>query len=295
MITRWIKNWKNIITDTFSAVGFLLLFIEIIDYFFPDFTQPKNWFWGFIILSLIYGFYKNYPRSSFVKKIRDKDSWIEIKICDAFSNNGAVIVPINDNFDLSLDGNVQKAKSLQSKLINDFYDTKEEHLKNDIQKKLDLTKTPFPMGKTIEIEQKGKRIYLLVNSTKNENNRSSSTFDDFLMALNGLWDFLSYDASKDEAVTIPLINTQHGRNSEITRDIVIKQIIDTFIDTTKYKSICEKLIISIQQSDIKKGSLDFDILCDYLEFQCNNYKDIKYDKKVEGKEDVPSIVSSIKL
>lgn len=295
MINRWIKSWGNIIKDTFVAVGFIMVIIEVIDYFFPNFTEPKNWFWYFVIASLVYGLLKNYPKSSFIKKIRDKDSWIEIKICDAFSNKGAVIIPVNNNFDLSLNGNVKKAKSLQNKLINDFYDSKEEHLKNDIQQKIDLINAPFPMGKTIEIEQKGKRFYLLVNSIKNENNRASSTFDDFLMSLNGLWDFLSYDSSRDESITIPLINTQHGRNSETTREVVVKQIIDTFIDATKYKSVCEKLIISIQPSDIKKGSLNMDSLCDYLEFQCNNYKDIKYDKKVEGKEDVPSVISSIKL
>ena len=293
MIKRWIKNWKSILTDIFAAVGFLILLTEVSNYFFPDFTQPKSWFWLFVLVSLIYGLFKNYPKSSFAQKIRDKDSWIVIKIGDAVSNAGALVVPVNNEFDLSLNGNVKKAKSIQNKLIGDFYDSKEDHLKNDIQQKLDLKQKPFPIGKTIEVEQKKKRFYLLANSIKNENNRATSSFDDFLMALNGLWDFLSCDASKDEAVTMPLINTQHGRNSQLTRDVVIKQIIDTFIDTSKYKCICEKLIISIHPSDIEKGALDFDSLCAYLEFQCNNYKDIKYDKKIEGKEDIPSVVSSI--
>lgn len=293
MIKRWIKNWKRILTDIFAAVGFIILIIEVINYFFPNFTQPQNWFWYFVLISLTYGLFKNYPKSSFAQKIRDKDSWIEIKIGDAFLNEGALIVPVNNEFDLSLNGNVKKAKSIQNKLITDFYDSKDEHLKNDIQNKIDLNNKPFPMGQTIEIEQKNKRFYLLVNSLKGDNDRASSSFDDFLMALNGLWSFLSSDSSKDEAVTMPLINTQHGRNSQLTRDFVIKQIIDTFIDATKYKSVCEKLIISIHPSDIKKGALDFDALNSYLEFQCNNYKDIKFDNKIEGKEDTPSVISSI--
>lgn len=293
MIKRWIKNWREIFTDIFAAVGFIILLIEIVIYFFPNFNQPQNWFWYFVLISLAYGLLKNYPKSSFVQKIRDRDSWIEIKIGDAFLNEGALVVPVNNEFDLSLNGNVKKAKSIQNKFITDFYDSKEEHLKNDIQDKINLNSIPFPIGQTVEVEQKNKRFYLLVNSVKGDNNRASSSFDDFLMALNGLWIFLSSDSGKDEAVTIPLINTQHGRNSQLTRDVVVKQIIDTFIDSSKYKSVCEKLIISIHPSDIKKGALNFDELSSYLKFQCDNYKDIKYDNKIEGKEDIPSTVSSI--
>ncbi len=287
------KNWKSFITDFFAAVGFLMLMVEVAQYFFPDFTKIRDHFLSFIVISVLFGICKNRPRNSFTGKIRDKDSWVELKIGDAFSNKGALVVPINNELDLYLGGNVKKAKSILNKLLMDYFDSKEEHLKSDLAEKLSSDSPPFPIGKAIEIEQKGKRFYLLVNSTKNENNRVSSTFDDFLMALNGLWDFLSSDASKGESVSIPLINTQHGRNSLITRNTVIKHIIDTFIDASKYKCICEKLIISIHPSDIQKGDLDFDQLCEYLEFQCKNYKDIKFDIKAVGKEIESSVISTI--
>ena len=65
-----------------------------------------------------------------------------------------------------------------------------------------------------------------------------------MISINKLWDFLSKDTTKGESITIPLINTQHGRNAELTREVVIKQIIDTFIDSSKYNSICEVTMLT---------------------------------------------------
>lgn len=296
-INRWANNWRLIIKDVLSSMGFLWLVTEVVEYFFSNIAQQlnlKSYGLIFFIISLMYGILKNFPKNVYKEKIRDRDSFVELKIGDAFNNKGALIVPINSELDVSLGGNVNKAKSIQHKLITDYYDSKEIHLKNDISSKIDLLNKPFPAGTVVEIEQKNKRFYLLVNTVKNNNNRVNSSLDDFINALNGIWDFLSKDSSRDEAVTIPLICTQHGRNADLTRSAVIKQIIDTFIDTTKYKSVCEKLIISIQPSDIAQGELDFEQLKEYLKFQCLNYKDIKFNTKPEGKGIEASVISTIK-
>ena len=108
-----------------------------------------------------------------------------------------------------------------------------------------------------------------------------------------MWEFLSSDSSKDKAIIIPLISAQHSRNPGLTREIIIKQIIDTFIDTSKYKAICERLIIVIHPSDLKQGNLNFDKLVEYQLFQCENYKNIEFNIKPEGKEIEPSKISKI--
>lgn len=296
IITRWISNWKNIIKDFLGAIGLFTLLFELIGIFFANFyllmRTPKI-FLMILFICIIYGLVKNYPKSKFVKKVRSKDVHIEIKIGDAFQNDGSLIIPINNEFDISLGGNVNKANSLQNKLIVDYYNSKSEHLLNDISKKIDLKKVPYPAGTTIEIKQKNKTFYLLVNSKKQANNRVSSNLDDFMLSLNGIWEHLSNNAGKDESITIPLLNTQHGRDSDLNRDIAVKQIIDTFISSTRHKIICDKLVISIYPDDLKKGQINFDNLVDYLTFQCDNYKDIKFDNKVIGKEIVISKIKSI--
>lgn len=294
---RWKNNWRSIIRDFLSIIGFIFLIVEIVDYFFPSISTDLNIpNYGILIgaSSFFIAIAKNFPKQSFKMKIRDRDSFITLKIGDAFKNNGALIIPINDYFDVSLNGNVNKSNSLQKRLIADYYESKSEHLIEDIKKTTDITEAPFHAGKVVEVEQKGKRFYLTVNSKKTENNRVKSTLEDFLDALNGIYEFLSSNASRDECVTIPLLSTQHGRNANLTRDVVIRQIIDTFIETTKHDSVCEELVISIHPTDIGKGNLDFDKLCNYLEFQCNNYKDIQFKEKPEGTPiEEPSTISDI--
>ena len=304
ILKRWIYNWKDIIWDFFSCLGLLWLLTEVVSFFFTalnDKLALPVFFYIFIAISFLFAIFKNYPKSSYCVKIRDRDSWIELKVGDAFNNKGALVVPFNDYFDSALNGNVRKAKSIQSKLIQEYFQGNENILTQKITPLILDEQAPFQIGKVIEIEsdksnsfiKKSKRFYLLVNSKKQSNNRVKSTIDDFMFSLNGLWDFLSFDSSRDETVSIPLINTQHGRNPDITREVVVKQIIDTFIETSKHKSICEKLIISIHPSDLKKGDLNLDQLFEYQLFQCKNYKEVKFNTKPEGREIESSNIAKI--
>lgn len=295
-LKRWIKNWKQIINDFFVSLGFIWLMVEMVEYFNSNLATNihlRSHGVVFVLLSLFSSLKKNYPKSSFIQRMRNTDYWIEIRLGDAFENEGALVVPINNMFDVALGGNVKKAKSIQNKLIQAYYSGKEDHLKNDIGIKLDLNKTPYPMGTVVEVEQSEKKFYLLANTKVSQNNRAESVVDDFMSSLVGLWDALACDSGKDEAVTIPLINTQHGRDPNLTREVVIKQIIDTFIDASRHRCVCDKLIISVQPVDLKKGELDIESLGKYLDFQCQNYKEIKFEPKKIGNEISPSIIKSI--
>lgn len=304
---RWCKNWQKIVQDLFTAIGSLWLITEVFSFFMEETINSLKNDFGlsfllvFLFIGIIYGIFKNKPKTSFKVRIRNKDSWIQIKIGDAFDNKGALIVPFNDCLDVDLNGNVQKVKSLQNKLISTYYNGKSNDLKDSIDKKTNERSKPLEIGSVVEIEkslksffsEKNKRFYLLVNTKKQKNDRVSSSIDDFMVSINKLWEFLSNDTTKGEEITIPLINTQHGRNSELTREVVIKQIIDTFIDTSKHRSICEELIISIHPNDLQKGDLNFDDLCSYLEFQSKNYKYIKFDTKPVGQEIEESTIIKI--
>jgi hypothetical protein len=122
----------------------------------------------------------------------------------------------------------------------------------------------------------------------------SSDIDDFMLALNGLWDYLANESGKDDAVTIPLLNTQHGRDPNLNRETVVEQIIETFIDSTLRKIVCDKLVISICPADLVKGQINFEKLVSFLNFKCENYKDIKFVHKPIGKEISSSEIKSIK-
>jgi hypothetical protein len=149
------------------------------------------------IAILVRVFFKNKPKTFFSYQLRGKDNFIEVRVGDAFKNEGSLIIPFNNYFDVSLGGNVKKAKSLQNKLISKFYSGKEEHLATDISKKIDLTQLPYDIGKTIEVEQDEKLFYLLVNSWKKENNRVESSVDDFLLSLSKLWTYIALESGRN--------------------------------------------------------------------------------------------------
>lgn len=293
LLKRWIKKWKYILVDLVSFVGIFWLFVEIASYSTAgsaDTYLKKVYVFAFVFVTLfLFAVIKNKPKSHFGYHLRGKDNFVEIKVGDAFENKGALVVPVNDQFDMSLGGNVQKANSIQNQVIQKFYNGKTEHLNTDIAAKI-LIGAQHDIGKTVEVEQNGKKFYLVVNSIKNGNNRVKSEIDDFIQALNGLWSYVALESGRDSAVTIPLINTQHGRDSYLSRTGSIKEIIASYVETSKSLNICEKLIISIHPVDLKKGNIDLDELEDYLRYSCRYYRQLTIQEKAEDPNHASKII-----
>ena len=294
---RWINNFKPIVADFVTGVGLFWLFVEMGSYSTNGdldlFAKSIFSFLSASLIILIISLIKNKPKTSFTYKLRDKDNFIEVKVGDAFENPGSLVIPFNNCFDVSLGGNVKKAKSLQNKLICDFYSGKDEHLESDIAKKIDTFPSVYEIGTTIEIEQNGKIFFLLVNSRKKENNRVESSTDDFLLSLSKLWTYIALEAGRNSIVTVPLISTNHGRITNINRSTAIKEIIESYIDSSKSLNIADKLIISIHPDDLKKGRIDLDEIEEFLKFSCKHYKIINFSQKPEGEGISASVVEGI--
>lgn len=284
---------KNIFIDIVSWVGIFWLFVEMFSYSTNGSTDSifKNvyLFSGVFVLVCILSLIKNRPRTSFKYNLRNKDSYIEVKVGDAFNNSGALIVPVNDEFDMSLGGNALKANSIQNQVIQKFYANKVDHLNSDISAKVTIGKK-YEIGKTIEVEQIGKKFYLVVNSIKKDNNRVRSEIDDFIQALNGLWQYVALDSGRNVNLTIPLINTQHGRDSYMTRRGAIKEIITSYIESSKNLNICENLIISIHPSDLMKGNIDLDEINEFLKFSCSHYRKLTLQQRSEDPDNGSKII-----
>lgn len=292
-IKRWQRSLKNIFIDIVSWIGIFWLFVEMFSYSTKGSTDHifKNvyLFSTVFVFICIFSLVKNKPRTSFKYKLRDKDNYIEVKVGDAFDNRGALVVPVNDEFDMSLGGNAGKANSIQNQVIQKFYANKVNHLNTDISAKVIIGKK-HEIGKTIEVEQKSKKFYLVVNSVKKDNNRVRSEIDDFVQALNGLWQYVSLDSGRNVNLTIPLINTQHGRDSYMTRRGVIKEIITSYIESSKNLNICENLIISIHPFDLMKGNIDLDEIDDFLKFSCSHYRKLTLQQRSEDPDKGSKII-----
>lgn len=296
-LKRWFRSYKSIVADFVTGIGLFWLFVEMASYS----TDAKidtitKSIWLFVTVSLVIlaiALIKNKPKTVFSYQLREKDNFIEVRVGDAFKNKGSLVIPFNNYFDVSLGGNVKKAKSLQNKLIKEYYSGKEEHLATDIAEKIDTILSPHAIGTTIEVEQNEKLFYLLVNSRKKENNRVESSVDDFLLSLSKLWIYIALESGRNSVVTIPLISTNHGRITNINRATAIKEIIESYIDASKSLNVSDKLIISIHPNDLIKGNINLDDIDDFLKFSCRHYKVTTFSDKPEGTVESASIVKSI--
>jgi len=296
-LERWLRSYKSIIADFVTGIGLFWLFVEMASYSteakIDTITKSICLFVIVSIVILAIALIKNKPKTTFLYQLRDKDNFIEVRVGDAFKNKGSLIIPFNDCFDVSLGGNVKKAKSLQNKLITEYYSGKEDHLATDISKKIDISQSPYAIGETIEVNQNQKLFYLLVNSRKKANNRVESSVDDFLLSLSKLWRYIALESERNSVVTIPLISTNHGRITNINRVTAIKEIIESYIDASKFLNVSDKLIISIHPNDLKKGNINLDDIDDFLKFSCNHYKITTFSDKTEGTAESASIVANI--
>ena len=240
-LKRFFSAYKSILTDFFSSIGAILLIIKAIEYInIEAVSRVKESIFpiAILLIPLVYSIYMNIPKKSFSYPLRERDNFIEVTVGDAFKNDGALIIPINDHFDVSLGENVKDSGSLQSQLIENFYSNKSEHLKADIDKS-SMNKEVHDIGTVIEINQKNKKFYLLANSKKKKNNRVKSTKDDFILSVSKVFEYIANCSGRNESVTIPLINTGHGRISNLNKSTAIKDIIH--IGIVAYKELYLKL------------------------------------------------------
>ena len=287
-LKRYLSRYKAIGKDFITGIGLIWLIVEMASHSSNGetdiFTRNLISFAVVFILGLIYSFWINKPKNSFSYQLRNKDNFIEIKVGDIFKNDGALVIPINDHFDVSLEGNVKKTNSLKNQLIKKFYSCKERHLEKDIQYAIGGMKGKHNIGKVAEIDQGGKIFYLLVNSRKKENNRVESTLDDFLLSLSELWEYMANESRRNHSVTIPLINTNHGRIPCLNRAKAAKDIIRSYIESSKRLNISDKLIVSIHPDDLSRGTLNLDEIEEFLKFYCKHYRKTDTSQKPEGKE-----------
>jgi hypothetical protein len=294
MIGRWKRNVRAIAQDVVGCITLYWLFIELSSYTTAGQVDtyarsPKIYFSVFTLIA-IGSLWKNRPKTTFMSKIRGKDMFVEIKVGDAFDNQGALIIPFNNHFDTSLNGNVAKAKSLQNRLVHDYYDAKSQHLQTDLKAK-GIKDKAYPIGTTVEIDSHNKRFYLLVNSVKTETGRVKASVDDLILSLSGAWDYIANESSRNKTLTIPLLNTGHGRDPSLTKMATAKEIIASYVEASKQVSVCEKLIISIHPEDVENGLIDLDDLNDYLRSATSHYREVTLAPHTNGEGDTSKVVN----
>jgi Domain of unknown function (DUF6430) len=283
MIGRAIA-WKDVwhlLRDFASALGFVTILTTICD-FFPDLRLISDSIKSVIGLSAVvagcalYAFVRNWPKSRFEFKIKNRDACVELKIGNIFKHKGSIVVPVNSAFDMRLNGTVKTSKSVQSVVVQKYFQANAVALTKKIERELrssiydsQRTGSTYRVGTTVCVKSDKRQehpFYFVANSHINSDGaRVQANDSDLPDALSGLWSFLSEHGAKGD-IAIPLLGTGHGRLS-LTREDVYKEIARSFVASCSGKIYSNKLTIFIRPEDIERYKISVRELIEFTKFQ----------------------------
>lgn len=224
--------------------------------------------------------------------IKNKDIDITLVVGNIFKEKGAKIIPTNTTFDTKTEGEFISEKSIQGQFQKKYYKNNLEDFNNLIASKLKgipiekvlirkkSKNKQYAIGTTIKVEQEGERFYFLAIADVNEYGKPNSNFENLKLSFAKAWEFIS-EQGHMEPIVMPVLGT--GRTGvNVSRQDVIKEIIFSFVATTRENKISDELKICIHPKDIK--NIDFIELQEYLEYLCKFYY-ANDNKKFYGKEE----------
>ena len=278
---RWFgarRSW-NVLKDATSVLGLFAMFVSLIQ-FFPsilshlEFLQRATSLLFVFLIALAFALMKNRPRKYFNFKLNNRDVEIVLWIGDIADLPYSLVVPVNTEFDMDLNGSVATATSVKSMVIRKYFGGDHNNLRRMLQKELrgmiytsQKDGDRYKIGTTVMVEAKDKsrRFYFVANSHKQNQRRVRADAADFYTVLNCLWSFISTHGAKED-IAIPLLGTGNGRLS-LTREEVCKEIVRSFITSCAEGIYCSRLAIVIRSEDIMKCNINIENLIEFIKLQ----------------------------
>ena len=266
-------------TTFLAALGFFWLLTEISSFIVDAWKAQLQALWTyFLAISVAHTLWLRRPIVSMCERLNGSDVRIEIRIADIFSIPAAQVISTNTTFDTEVNETLISARSLQGAFTEKYYD-KSEHLDADLAAALQSDKVistrdsrvggkrdKYDIGTVALVAPKGKTTYLLAISELNENGVAESSFESVKQALAALWGFVS-SKGRYEPLAIPILGTGHGRINT-PRDVVVKEIVKSFIAACSERKFTSKLTITIAPRDYHDHELDIYELGEFLKFVC---------------------------
>ncbi len=277
---------KRFAAALLQVYGAIWLFLEATDFFYPvSSNNLKSYWWVFLIIGIITGLIHAWPKLSISAKIRDTDSFIEIRVIDMFAVDASYIMGTTRTFDTSKE--TVSPNSTQGQFTKLFFnDTPslldiqiESSLKNIPYKDLPEEKKKagkrllYPVGTVAKVVgDKGKRAYLVAFMTLNEKGVGcKAELEDFQFALTKIWEDIKEYGDVSHLLCCGILGSAFSR-LKLTREELIRKIIKSFIAESRKGNFCDRLIIAIYPPDFQKGMVSFDRLRQIIEYE-SYYKD----------------------
>lgn len=297
-IKQVLKDYKKVTATFLEILGFFSLIYGILDIFLPSQLQKIKFdYKGLLVLlaiSLICSIIKNRPKLQRKFTIKNRDINITIVVGDIFKQDGAKVIPTNTTFDTCKDDEFISIRSIQGQFQEKYFKNNLGTLDSMIKESLreskiseilnDGRKTKverYECGTVSKITCMNERYYLLALADVNKNGTPQAKYENILIALQGLWDFLAENRHIENLV-VPIIGTGRAGIAEATRMKVIKDTILSFVAVSSEVKITNNLVLCIHPNDLKGNKIDIDEIFEYVEYT-SKYKYEQVDKKISGK------------
>ena len=235
---------------------------------FPG-RKPEGFYWysAIVMASIVSGLWRCWPKSKIELKVRYSDSSIEIKFGDVFTNEGNVVIPVNEYFDGLLGDHVSE-RSLhgifirdvlggQSNAFNDLVDQALNSVAAQTVRRKSGREKKYPIGTVACVDVKDTRYLLAALSrTDLDSLKASATVHDLWDCLSGIWQGVR-NFSNGNSVKVPLLESGLSGVGLPPRNL-IEIVVTSFVFYTKKQKIADKMTLVLPSK--LKGEVDLETI-----------------------------------
>ncbi|MEW2084189.1 macro domain-containing protein [Streptomyces sp. NPDC005283] len=213
-----------------------------------------------LLTSLLYGVAKSLPPVRVNREFENPHFSVAVRIGDVFSEPESIVIGFTDVFDTSTDfGEVISPRSVQGQFLEICYQGDVARLDSELDAALDAThstgvegigakpkgkRVRYPIGTVAALRQGEFRYYCLAYSRMSNSLVARSSVDSLWRALNGLWESVEENGSRDR-LAMPVIGGDLARVDSLDHETLVKMVILSFVARSRKSVISRELTIVI--------------------------------------------------
>ena len=238
--------------------------IESFVYFFKN-SRPEGAYWYAVIvlISVVAGLWRSWPRSHVELQVPASDSSIKITFGNIFEGIGVVVIPVNEYFDGSLGNHVSEntlhglfIKNVMGGQLDAFFDLTNKALESVEAEQVQRASgrdQKYPIGTVACVDINEKRFLLAaLSQTDLETLKASATVHELWDCLAGIWQGVR-NFSNGNCVKIPLIGSGLS-GVGLPPKTLIEIVVTSFLYYTKKQKIADKVTLVLPSR--LKGEID---------------------------------------
>jgi hypothetical protein len=256
-----------------ASFGFLSGLVQFIAWAWNiqgDLTYPPLLAIAVIMIALMWGLFRAYPRSAIEYELKHPAMSIKVEVGDLLERDGSIAVGFCDTFDTDTSSSVLiDVGSIQGQLLHRRYGGDRNKLDRELRealtganpsveevasaKKLGKRKR-YPIGTVATLGDPGQRIFAVAISKLGNDLIAQSSVEFLWEGLSRTWDAMRL-YGQHATISLPLIGTGLSRVSSLNHENVLKLIILSLVSHARDRPICRGVVIVIRPED--RGKVNF--------------------------------------